>query len=583
MQENERRGRDVLFRGHYLPQTQPQGRSASGGVFITGDVMKAISNIVADTAGPLLGNLSELLARHVHKQPNKTAVGTSDRGVEISYSQLDSLVRSAMAQLTGLGLGPRDTIALVSDNCVEFVVALLAVVSSGARVAPLNPALTLSEMGTRLSKLPVHALLAPKHLASKLEFADAIAENTAPWIISIENSDGAHEVRIANKNGRSPTSGVAANATAPIAGEDIALLMFTAGTTSAPKVVPWTHRSVVSSVQNISSGYDLSPQDATLIVMPLFHGHGLVAGLLATLASGGSAYLPSTGAFSAHLFWPDVVRLGVTWYTAAPTIHRILLNRAAQEYPSNSPLALCFIRSCSAPLDVELATATISTFRVPVISAYGMTETTHQVSSNPLPVNGTNKTSSVGLPTGVEIRIVAEDGKDAATGSIGEIWVRGITVTTGYLNNPQANSASFVDGWFRSGDLGSREADGYLFVRGRLKEIINRGGEKISPGDIDAALLSNPKVLEAASFGESDAVYGEIVQAAVILRPGMEATEGELRDYCRTKLSAFEVPERIYLVANFPRTAKGSTDRRALALRFVVGDSHFAGSRREKS
>ena len=177
-----------------------------------------------------------------------------------------------------------------------------------------------------------------------------------------------------------------------------------------------------------------------------------------------------------------------------------------------------------------------------MISAYGMTEASHQVSSNPLPVHGSNKTSSVGLPTGIEIRIVDEDEKDVATGSIGEIWVRGATVTSGYLNNPRANSASFVDGWFRSGDLGSRDAAGYLYVMGRLKEIINRGGEKISPSDIDAVLLSDPKVLEAASFGESDAIYGENVQAAVILRPGIEGTEGELQDYCRTKLSAFEVP-----------------------------------------
>jgi oxalate---CoA ligase len=179
-----------------------------------------------------------------------------------------------------------------------------------------------------------------------------------------------------------------------------------------------------------------------------------------------------------------------------------------------------------------------------------------------------DKTSSVGLPTGAEIRIVLEDGADAAPTGVGEIWVRGATVTSGYLNNPQANSASFVDGWFRSGDLGSRDPDGYVFLRGRLKEIINRGGEKISPGDVDAVLLSHPKVLEAASFGESDAIYGENVQAAVILRPGMEATEGELRDYCRTKLSAFEVPERIYVVADFPRTPKSSTDRRALAAQF---------------
>jgi acyl-CoA synthetase (AMP-forming)/AMP-acid ligase II len=533
--------------------------------------MTAISTIAANTAAPLLNDLSELLTRHVKEHPERAAVGTSDGKIVVSYGQLGALVQSAMAQLSGLGLSRGATIALVSDNSVEFVVGLLAVVSSGAHVAPLNPALTSSEMSRRLSELSAYAVLAPEHLASKLEFADAIAGSAARWIMGIENSGGVYEVRIANTNGRRPASGFGAETNAVIDGDDVALLMFTAGTTSAPKLVPLTHHNIAASVHSISSGYDLSPQDTTLIVMPLFHGHGLVAGLLATLASGGSAYLPSTGGFSAHLFWPDVVRLGVTWYTAVPTVHRILLNRASQEYPGSSSVALRFIRSCSAPLDEELATAVMATFGVPLISAYGMTEASHQVSSNPLPVHGSNKLSSVGLPTGVEIRIVAEDGTDAPTGSIGEIWVRGATVTTGYLNNPQANSASFVDGWLRSGDLGSVDPDGYLYVRGRLKEIINRGGEKISPRDIEAVLLSNSKVLEAASFGESDAIYGENVQAAVILRSGVEATEGDLRDYCRTKLSAFEVPERIYIVADFPRTAKGSTDRRALALQFAAG------------
>ena len=304
-------------------------------------------------------DLSELLTRHVQEQPDRVAVGTSDRGTVISYRQLDALVRSAMAQMLRLGLSRGAMIALVSDNCVEFVVGLLAVVSSGARAAPLNPALTSSELSARLSELSAHAVLAPKHLASKLEFEDAAAGSAARWNINIESSGGAYEVRIANGNGQNPASGITAETDAPIDGEEIALLMFTAGTTSAPKVVPLTHSNVVASVRGISSVYDLSPRDATLIVMPLFHGHGLVAGLMATLASGGSAYLPSTGGFSVHLFWPDVVRLGVTWYTAVPTIHRILLNRASQEYPS-SPVPLRFIRSCSAPLDEELATSTRS-------------------------------------------------------------------------------------------------------------------------------------------------------------------------------------------------------------------------------
>jgi acyl-CoA synthetase (AMP-forming)/AMP-acid ligase II len=211
-----------------------------------------------------------------------------------------------------------------------------------------------------------------------------------------------------------------------------------------------------------------------------------------------------------------------------------------------------------------------------VIAAYGMTETSHQTTSNPLPDRGANKTPSVGLPTGVELRIVADDGRDAGTGTVGEVWVRGATVTAGYLNDPNANSASFVAGWFRSGDLGSRDADGYLFVKGRLKDIINRGGEKISPNEIDTVLLSNPSVLEAASFGEPDSIYGENVHAAVVLRPGAQVTEEELQEYCRSSLSGFEVPERIHIVTGLPRTAKGSIDRHALAGQFSI---HAAESR----
>src|SRR5260370_5438824 len=179
------------------------------------------------------------------------------------------------------------------------------------------------------------------------------------------------------------------------------------------------------------------------------------------------------------------LRLGVTWYTAVPTIHRILLSRASHEYPKSSPVPLRFIRSCSAPLDQELAAATEATFGAPIISAYGMTESCHQLASNPLPVDGVNKTSSVGLATGVEIRVVDESGRAVPSGGLGEIWVRGATVTPGYLNNPEANAASFVKGWYRSGDLGSNDEDGYIFINGRLKEMINRGGEKISPRDID--------------------------------------------------------------------------------------------------
>ncbi len=541
------------------------------------------TSTIANTTVPFVSALSELLTRHVQQQPDRIAVGTSDLQTTITYRQLDTLVRSAMAQLSRMGLKRGNTVALLSDNSVDFVLGLLAIMFSGARVAPLNPALTSNELSTRLSQLSAKGLLVTGHLANKPGFANSLPTSLSYWIMDLEGSGSSAEVRIVDKHGCTPAPAATTEPNILIEGDDIALLMFTGGTTGLPKLVPLTHHNIVASIENISSGYALSPSDTTLVVMPLFHGHGLIGGLLSTLTSGGSAYVPSTGAFSAHLFWPDVVRLGVTWYTAVPTIHRILLNRASHEYPKSSPVPLRFIRSCSAPLDEELAAATTATFGAPMISAYGMTETSHQLSSTPLPVNGINKTSSVGLAAGLEIRIVDESGRDVPSGGLGEIWVRGARVTPGYLDNPEANSVSFVDGWFRSGDLGNKDEDGYIFVRGRLKEMINHGGEKISPRDIDVALLSHPKVLEAASFGEADTIYGEDVEAAVILRPGMQATESELQDYCRTRLSAFEVPQRIHIVANFPRTAKGSTDRHALALQFAASESAVSGSRRTRA
>src|SRR6266850_625832 len=475
--------------------------------------------ITANTAVPFVSALSEPLTRHVQQQPERIAIGTSDLRTTITYHQLDALVRSAMAQLSRMGLKRGNTVALLSDNSVEFVLGLLAIMFSGARVAPLNPALTSNEQGTRLLQLSANALLVTGHLANQPGFANRLPQSLAYWIMGLEGSGSSPEVRIVNKQGRTRAPGATTEPEILIEPDDIALLMFTGGTTGPPKLVPLTHHNIAASIENISSAYALSPNDATLLVMPLFHGHGLIAGLLSTLASGGSAYVPSTGAFSAHLFWPDVVRLGVTWYTAVPTIHRILLNRAPQEYPKSSALPLRFIRSCSASLDEELAAATAATFRAPMIGAYGMTESCHQLASNPLPVNGPNKTLSMGLPTAVEIRVVGDNGREAPSGGLGEIWVRGATVTSGYLDNPEATAASFVDGWYRSGDLGSKDEDGYIFLGGRLKEMINRGGEKIAPGDIDAVLLSHPTVLDAASFGEADTMYGERVEAAVILRP----------------------------------------------------------------
>jgi acyl-CoA synthetase (AMP-forming)/AMP-acid ligase II len=334
-------------------------------------------------------------------------------------------------------------------------------------------------------------------------------------------------------------------------------------------MVPLTHANVAASVQSICRSYELGPEDATVAAMPLFHGHGLLAVLLASLASGGCVLLPARGRFSAHTFWDDMRTASATWFTAVPTIHEILLQRSAREYPGPQVVPLRFVRSCSAPLNVITEQAVERTFGAPVLSAYGMTETAHQATSQPLPQRAPVKRRSVGRATGVSLRIVDHDGHSCPAGAEGEVWVHGPTVARGYLGNPAATAQNFLHGWFRTGDLGSLDTDGYLSLTGRIKNIINRGGEKISPEHVEAVLCGYRGVTEAAVFGIPDATYGERVGAAVVVAQGENVDPEQILQSCHGQLALFEVPDHLEVVAALPHTAKGALDRRAVELQYA--------------
>jgi acyl-CoA synthetase (AMP-forming)/AMP-acid ligase II len=347
---------------------------------------------------------------------------------------------------------------------------------------------------------------------------------------------------------------------------DDAMIMFTGGTTGSPKMVPWTHDNIASSVRGVVATYGLGPQDATVAVMPLFHGHGLIAALLSTLATGGTVLLPTGGRFSAHSFWDDVHAVQATWFTAVPTIHQILLGRAAGDRPRDA-ISLRFIRSCSAALSAETARALRTEFGAPVLSAYGMTEATHQITSTRENLQ-TPTSGLVGQSSGVEIRIVGDDGRPAPPDAVGEVWLRGRTVVRGYLGNPAATAQTFTDGWLHTGDLGSLSEAGELTLRGRIKEMINRGGEKISPEHVEGVLAGHPSVAEAAVYGVADPLYGETVAAVVVPSRSAAPSDAELTEFCRQRLAPFEVPASFQVTAELPHTAKGSVDRRAVAEQF---------------
>jgi acyl-CoA synthetase (AMP-forming)/AMP-acid ligase II len=349
---------------------------------------------------------------------------------------------------------------------------------------------------------------------------------------------------------------------------DVALFLHTSGTTSRPKGVPLTHGNLMASITNIAATYQLTPHDRSLIVMPLFHVHGLIGATLSTLHTGGAVVIPPK--FSAGTFWQTAAKHGVTWYSAVPTIHQILLSRADQD---NAPRGgLRFIRSCSSALAPAVFHQLQDRFGAPVLEAYGMTEAAHQMASNPLPP-GPRKPGFVGIGTGVEIVILDDQGRILPAGRQGEVSIRGNNVMHGYLNNPEANAASFSNGYFRTGDQGVLDEDGYLMLTGRLKELINRGGEKISPLEVDAALLEHPAVAEAVSFAAPDAKYGEEVHAAVVLKG--PATHAEIQEHCAKRLADFKVPKVIHVTDAVPRTATGKTQRRHVAAHFLKGSSRF--------
>jgi acyl-CoA synthetase (AMP-forming)/AMP-acid ligase II len=321
-------------------------------------------------------------------------------------------------------------------------------------------------------------------------------------------------------------------------------------------------------VQNIVKHYELEAKDKCYLVMPLFHVHGLMSAFLSTLAAGGVVIIPKGAKFSAQVFWGDVKTNGATWYTAVPTIHQILLARSAQE-KDHEGVSLRFIRSCSASLAAPVLERLEATFKAPVVEAYAMTEAAHQMTSNPLPKHGPRKPGTVGKGTNVEIAILADDGKMKAVGEVGEVCIQGKNVTPGYHNNPKANEEGFAFGWFHTGDQGFKDADGYVTLTGRLKELINRGGEKISPLEVDSVLLSSPAIAEAVAFAAPDEKYGEEVMAAVVLRSGQKVEAAEILAMAKTKLGDFKVPKRLFIADSLPKTATGKIQRRFVAEHFL--------------
>ncbi len=496
----------------------------------------------------------DLLSCQASKNPDAVAIVAPGRAL-LTFGLLADLIHDTVDSLKAYGLKRNDRVAIVLPNGPEMAVAFIAV-TTVAVSAPLNPAYQKSEFEFYLSDLKAGALITQSDLSPAAAVARAQGIPVIELTASPELTAGS--CMLAAEPFTSP-----ARYRWPVP-DDIALVLHTSSTTSKPKLVPLTHANIITSVLSIAKTLKLTAGDRCLNLMPLFHIHGLVGGLLSSLAAGASVVCP-LGFYSNRVFeWID--EFSPTWYTAVPTMHQSILARASANADIINRRPLRFIRSSSSVLPPQVKAQLEEAFAAPVIEAYGMTEASHQIASNPLPPEE-RKSGSVGKASGVELAIMDEEGGLLPVGTSGEIVIRGPNVTRGYEGSPEANQAAFVNTWFRTGDRGVLDEDGYLFIKGRIKEIINRGGEKISPIEVDEVLLSHPSIQEAVTFAVKDAHLGEDVAAAVVVKTGFSVSEREIRGFTAERLAYFKIPRIIVFLDELPKGPTGKIKRTGLAER----------------
>jgi acyl-CoA synthetase (AMP-forming)/AMP-acid ligase II len=477
-------------------------------------------------------------------------------GVPLTYSALRALVSDTIGSLAAQGIGTNDRVAIVLDNGPEMAAAFLSI-SAGATAAPLNPAYRAEEFEFYLTDLRARLLIvAQDKVSPAVDVATRLGVPIARLVAQPERGAGCFRLNFAG----APDGARTAPRTATP--DDIALILHTSGTTSRPKIVPLSQRNVCTSARNVRDTLGLKNDDRGLCIMPLFHIHGLIAALLAPLSAGGEVCC--TPGFNALKFFSWLSEVQPSWYTAVPTMHQTILARSSKNSDVVAANRLRFIRSSSSALPPTVISDLERVFGAPVIEAYGMTEAAHQMASNPLPPDA-RRPGTVGRAAGPEVRVIDEQGNTAATGQRGEIVIRGPNVMSEYENNPNANKDAFINGWFRTGDQGAMDEDGYLSITGRLKEIINRGGEKISPREVDEIFMEHPAVHQCVTFAVPHDMLGEDVAAAVVLREGALADDRELRQFAALRLADFKVPRKILILKEIPVGATGKLQRIGLA------------------
>ncbi|MFO7695017.1 MAG: acyl--CoA ligase [Vicinamibacterales bacterium] len=490
-------------------------------------------------------------------EPSAPAIAAAGRPA-LDCQGLLAQIDATAGYLRSRGIGRGDRVAIILPNGPELATAFLSVACC-ATAAPLNPALTEQEIEFCLRDFGARALVVAEGASAT---ARRIAASLGLAVFDLRTAAGGPAGCIDLTGQPSSADAAPGRGWEPAGPDAVGLVLHTSGTTARPKIVPLTQRNLAASAGHIRETLRLDTADRCLNVMPLFHIHGLVACLLAPLSAGGSVYC--SAGFNALRFMADLEASGATWYSAVPTMHQAILARAARNLERGRTSRLRFVRSSSAALPPRVLGELESVFGVPVIEAYGMTEAAHQMASNPLPP-GMRRPGTVGLAAGPAVAIMDEHGELLPPGQGGEIVVRGPNIFGGYEHRPEANAAGFSDGWFRTGDAGVIDREGYVTITSRIKEIINRGGEKISPREIDEILLEHEAVREAVAFPIPHPTLGEAVGAAVVLRDGVAATERDILAFVAGRLTPYKIPSMLRILDELPRGATGKVRRLDMA------------------
>jgi len=502
------------------------------------------------TGVPEPATVGAAISRNAELRPESPAVVAS--GLEpLSYGALRDYLERVATELRQGGFDRAARIAVALPNGAQAAMAIVASASAAVAV-PIDTQLTAPEIDRRLELLRPRAIIVPGECRS---VARSVAEHRGVAIIEAS-------LKTPTKIGLELRVPTVCPSAAPEGPETAApaFILQTSGTTGDPKLIPFSHCNMLAAAARVQSWFDLGPTDRCLSVSPVCYSHGLKVTVFIPLITGGSVAFPaSVSTLDVHEW---LTRLRPTWYSAAPTLHRYMLDKTESLPDARSLHSLRFIVSGGAPLLWDVREALATALGVPVLEHYGSSEAA-QISAN-LPPPKPYRAGTCGIPPEGTIKIVGDDGQELPAGQQGEILVGGLTVTSGYLDAPELNRLAFVDGWFRTGDVGSIDADGFLTLHGREKELINRGGEKISPVEVDQALLRHPEVAEAAAFAVPHPRLGEDVAAAVVLRGGATVTSLDLRKFLLSSLAQFKIPRRIVFVDGLPKGATGKVQRKRL-------------------